>query len=119
MRSFALIQQLISLVSFAVLIAQFSIWAMVLLILAGLPAFIAETKFSGDAFRLFRFRAPESRLQNYLEIVLAREDHVQEVKLFGLGATAAGTLPRDFSARSMPKTGRLPCAAKAGGLRSH
>lgn len=85
MRSFALFQQLISLVSFAVLIAQFSIWAMVLLVLAGLPAFVAETKFSGDAFRLFRFRAPESRLQNYLEIVLAREDHVQEVKLFGLG----------------------------------
>jgi ATP-binding cassette subfamily B protein len=85
MRSFALMQQLISLVSFSILIAQFSIWAMVLLILAGLPAFVAETKFSGDAFRLFRFRAPESRLQNYLEIVMAREDHVQEVKLFGLG----------------------------------
>jgi ATP-binding cassette subfamily B protein len=58
---------------------------MVLLIVAGLPAFVAETKFSGDAFRLFRFRAPEAREQNYLEIVLAREDHVQEVKLFGLG----------------------------------
>jgi len=85
MRSFALFQQLISLVSFGILIAQFSIWAMILLIAAGLPAFVAETKFSGDAFRLFRFRAPESRLQNYLEIVLAREDHVQEVKLFGLG----------------------------------
>jgi ATP-binding cassette subfamily B protein len=85
MRSFGLLQQLISLVSFGVLIAQFSIWAMVLLIAAGLPAFFAETKFSGDAFRLFSFRAPESRLQNYLEIVLAREDHVQEVKLFGLG----------------------------------
>ncbi len=85
MRSFALIQQLIALISFGVLIAQFSLWAMVLLVLAGLPAFIAEAKFSGDAFRLFRFRAPESRLQNYLEIVLAREDHAQEVKLFGLG----------------------------------
>ena len=85
MRSFALIQQLITLVSFSILIAQFSIWAMVLLIFAGLPAFVAEAKFSGDAFRLFRFRAPESRLQNYLEIVLAREDHAQEVKLFGLG----------------------------------
>jgi ATP-binding cassette subfamily B protein len=85
MRSFGLFQQLISLVSFGILIAQFSIWAMVLLIAAGLPAFVAETKFSGDAFRLFRFRAPESRLQNYLEIVMAREDHVQEVKLFGLG----------------------------------
>jgi len=85
MRSFALIQQIIALVSFSILIAQFSIWAMALLIMAGLPAFIAEAKFSGDAFRLFRFRAPESRLQNYLEIVLAREDHAQEVKLFGLG----------------------------------
>jgi ATP-binding cassette subfamily B protein len=85
MRSFALMQQLIALVSFSILIAQFSIWAMALLILAGLPAFIAETKFSGDAFRLFRFRAPESREQNYLEIVMAREDHAQEVKLFGLG----------------------------------
>ena len=85
MRSFGLFQQLISLISYGVLIAQFSIWAMVLLIVAGLPAFFAEAKFSGDAFRLFSFRAPESRLQNYLEIVLAREDHVQEVKLFGLG----------------------------------
>ncbi len=85
MRSFGLMQQLIALVSFAILIAQFSLWAMVLLILAGLPAFVAETKFSGDAFRLFRFRAPEAREQNYLEIVMAREDHVQEVKLFGLG----------------------------------
>ncbi len=85
MRSFALMQQLIALVSFGVLIAQFSVWAMVLLIVAGLPAFVAETKFSGDAFRLFRFRAPEAREQNYLEIVMAREDHVQEVKLFGLG----------------------------------
>jgi len=85
MRSFSLFQELISLVSFGILIAQFSIWAMVLLVLAGLPAFVAEAKFSGDAFRLFRFRTPESRLQNYLEIVMAREDHVQEVKLFGLG----------------------------------
>ncbi len=85
MRTFALMQQLISLVSFGILIAQFSVWAMVLLIVAGLPAFVAETKFSGDAFRLFRFRAPEAREQNYLEIVMAREDHVQEVKLFGLG----------------------------------
>lgn len=85
MRSFALMQQLISLVSFSILIAQFSIWAMVLLIAAGLPAFVAETKFSGDAFRLFRFRAPEAREQNYLETVMSREDHAQEVKLFGLG----------------------------------
>jgi ATP-binding cassette subfamily B protein len=85
MRTFALIQQLITLVSIGVLIAQFSLWALALLVAAGLPGFIAETKFSGDAFRLFRMRAPESRLQNYLEIVMAREDHAKEVQLFQLG----------------------------------
>jgi ATP-binding cassette, subfamily B, bacterial len=55
------------------------------LLLAGLPAFVAETKFSGDAFRLFRWRSPETRMQTYLETVLAREDHAKEVKLYGLG----------------------------------
>jgi ATP-binding cassette subfamily B protein len=85
MRTFALLQQLISLASFAVLIARFSLWALLLLVVAGLPAFVAETKFSGDAFRLFRMRAPEARLQNYLEIVMAREDHAKEVQLFRLG----------------------------------
>ena len=58
---------------------------MLLLILAGLPAFLAEAKFSGEAFRLFRWRAPESRMQIYLESVLAREDYAKEVKLFDLG----------------------------------
>jgi ATP-binding cassette, subfamily B, bacterial len=85
MRNFALFQQLVSLVSFGALLAAFSPWAMGLLILAGLPAFVAETKFSGDAFRLFRMRAPESRLQLYLETVMAREDNAKEVQLFQLG----------------------------------
>ena len=58
---------------------------MLILVVAGLPSFIAETKFSGDAFRLFRWRSPETRMQLYLETVIAREDHVKEVKLFGLG----------------------------------
>ncbi len=85
MRNFSLFQQLVSLVSFGVLLARFSPWAMLLLVLAGLPAFLAETKFSGDAFRLFRMRAPESREQLYLETVLAREDNAKEVQLFQLG----------------------------------
>jgi ATP-binding cassette subfamily B protein len=50
-----------------------------------LPAFLAEAKFSGEAFRLFRWRAPEARMQIYLESVLAREDYAKEVKLFELG----------------------------------
>ena len=50
-----------------------------------MPAFLAEAKFSGDKFRLFLWRSPETRMQLYLETVLAREDHAKEVKLFGLG----------------------------------
>ncbi len=84
-RSFGLAQNAISLASFAVLLVQFSPWTVVILTLAGLPAFIAEAKFSGDAFRLFRWRSPETRRQIYLETVLAREDYAKEVKLFGLG----------------------------------
>jgi ATP-binding cassette, subfamily B, bacterial len=86
MRTFFLVQNGISLISFGTLLAHFSPWAVAVLLAAGLPAFIAEAKFSGDAFRLFRWRSPETRMQIYLETVLAREDHVKEVKLFGLGA---------------------------------
>ena len=84
-RTFGLAQNSISLVSYAALLVGFSPLAVVILMVAGIPAFIAETKFSGEAFRLFRWRAPETRMQMYLETVLAREDHAKEVKLFRLG----------------------------------
>ena len=84
-RTFGLAQNGIQLVSYAALLAGFSPWAVAVLLLAGLPAFVAEAKFSGDAFRLFRWRSPETRMQTYLETVLAREDHAKEVKLYGLG----------------------------------
>ncbi len=85
-RTFALVQNAISLISFAGLLIRFSPWAVVLLGLAGLPSFLAEARFSGEAFRLGRWQAAESRMQMYLESVLAREDHAKEVKLFQLGA---------------------------------
>jgi ATP-binding cassette subfamily B protein len=84
-RSFGLAQNGVSLLSYGVLLVQFSPWAVLVLLLAGLPSFFAEAKFSGDAFTLFRWRSPQTRMQIYLETVLAREDHAKEVKLFGLG----------------------------------
>lgn len=84
-RTFGLVQNAISLSSYAVLLFAFSPWAVLILILAGLPSFFAEAKFSGDAFRLFRWRSPDTRMQIYLETVIAREDGVKEVKLFQLG----------------------------------
>ena len=90
MRTSSLLQYAISIFSFAVLLAGFSPWAVVILVVGGLPAFFAETKFSGDAFRLFRWREPETRMQTYLETAIAREDHAKEVKLFDLGALFLG-----------------------------
>jgi len=84
-RTFGLVQNAISLTSYAVLLFAFSPWAVLILVAAGLPSFFAEAKFSGDAFRMFRWRSPERRMQLYLETVIAREDGVKEVKLFQLG----------------------------------
>ncbi|HYP80145.1 MAG TPA: ABC transporter ATP-binding protein [Steroidobacteraceae bacterium] len=90
MRSFSLAQNLVSLVSYAALLFGFSGWAVLLLVAAGLPGFVAEAKFSNDAFRLFRWRSQDRRMQAYLETVLAREDHAKEVKLYGLGERLLG-----------------------------
>ncbi len=85
MRTFGLVQDGISLITYGALLLQFSGWIALILIVAALPVFIAETRYSGEAFRLFRWRTPETRQQMYLEAVLAREDYAKEVKLFGLG----------------------------------
>lgn len=84
-RLFGLVQNAISLITYCGLLLAFSPWAVLLLVLASIPAFIAETKFSGDAFRLFTWRAPESREQTYLEMMIAREDYAKEVQLYQLG----------------------------------
>jgi len=84
-RTFGLVQHGISLTSYAALLLQFSPWAVGILVLAGVPAFVAETHFSGARFRIFRHRSPDRRQLMYLEMVLAREDHAKEVQLFQLG----------------------------------
>jgi ABC-type multidrug transport system fused ATPase/permease subunit len=89
-RTFGLVQNALSLLTYGVLLVNFSAWAVVMLILAALPVFIAETKFAGEAFRLFSWCAPEIRQQHYLENLLAREDFVTEVKLYQLGEMLLG-----------------------------
>ncbi|MGD8341601.1 MAG: ABC transporter ATP-binding protein [Gammaproteobacteria bacterium] len=84
-RTFSFIQNGIVLIGYAGLLIQFSVFAVVILIVAGLPSFFAEAKFSGERFRVFQWRSPLRRMLLYLEIVLAREDHAKEVKLFNLG----------------------------------
>ncbi len=84
-KTFDLIRNMISLLTIAAFLFQFSPYAVLLLIAAGIPAFVAEAKFSGEAFRIYRRRSAERRMQLYLEMVLTREDGVKEVKLLDLG----------------------------------
>ncbi|MEH2121613.1 ABC transporter ATP-binding protein [Nostoc sp.] len=89
-RTFGLVQNALSLITYGILLVNFSVWAVLVLILAAMPVFIAETKFAGEAFRLFSWRASETREQHYLESLLAREDFVTEVKLYQLGKMLLG-----------------------------
>lgn len=89
-RTFGLVQSALSLITYGILLVNFSVWAVLVLILAAMPVFITETKFAGEAFRLFSWRASETRQQHYLENLLAREDFVTEVKLYQLGEMLLG-----------------------------
>ncbi len=84
-QTFELAQSLITLFSLGALLVTFNPIALAVLIAAAIPPFIAELKFSGDAFRLSRWRTPETREQIYVETVVANEQYAKEVKLFGLG----------------------------------
>lgn len=84
-RTFGLMQNCISLLTYGALLLNFSPWAVLLLFVAGIPSFAVETAFSGEAFRLFKWQSQETRQRAYLEMLMAREDYVKEVKLFNLG----------------------------------
>lgn len=86
-RTFGLMQDVLSLLTFGGLLFKFSGWAVLILVVAAIPAFIAETRFAGDAFRLMRWQSQEYREQVYLETLIAREDAATEVKLYQLGPT--------------------------------
>ncbi len=107
MRSFALVQNLVSLVSFAVLLFGFSPWAVLLLVLAGLPGFIAEA-------RVLQRRVPA------VPLALARTAHAglsrdrdrarrprQGGQALRPGASACWIATRPSSAGCMPQDRKL------------
>jgi ATP-binding cassette, subfamily B, bacterial len=85
--TFLIVQNTITLISFAVLLLRFSPWLIIILLAASIPAFIAETRFSEEGFRLLTRRAPETRQINYLARLLTEDVSAKEIKLFNLGDT--------------------------------
>ncbi len=82
---FLVVQNIITLTSFAVALLAFNPLVALLLFGATIPSFIAQNKYSKLQFRMLTWRAPESRRMNYLEHLLTVDNTVKEVKLFGLG----------------------------------
>ena len=90
--TFLIVQNTITLISFAVLLLRFSPWLVVILLVTSIPAFIAETRFSEEGFRLLTRRAPETRQINYLSRLLTEDSSAKEIKLFNLGETLLGAI---------------------------
>ena len=85
--TFLIVQNTITLISFAVLLLRFSPWLVIILLVTSIPAFIAETRFAEEGFRLLTYRAPETRQINYLARLLTEDTSAKEIKLFNLGDT--------------------------------
>jgi len=83
--TFQVVQNVITLVSFAALMLRFSPWLVLILLATSIPAFIAEKRFSEQGFRLLTRRAPETRQINYLARLLTEDSAAKEIKLFNLG----------------------------------
>jgi ATP-binding cassette subfamily B protein len=90
LQAFSIAQNGITLAAYAALLIRLSPWSVPVLLIASVPAFVAEARLSAQAFRISSWRAPESRKLNYLEWILTRDSHVKEVKLFGLAPLILG-----------------------------
>jgi ATP-binding cassette subfamily B protein/ATP-binding cassette subfamily C protein len=99
MQGFSIAQNAVTLTALSVLLLRLSAWSVLVIVVASIPAFLAEARLAGESFRVNSWRAPEGRRLNYLEWILTRDSHVKEVKLFGLGPLVLGryrTLFRKF-----------------------
>jgi ATP-binding cassette subfamily B protein len=70
---------------FILLLLSFSPGAVLLLLVAAVPAALVELRFSKATFDLRNQRASDVRLLGYLEHVLASDEHAKEVMMLGLG----------------------------------
>ncbi|MEO8178607.1 MAG: ABC transporter ATP-binding protein [Deltaproteobacteria bacterium] len=83
--TFQVLQNALTLAGYAAVLTRFSAWLVLGLLVATVPAALSEMRYSKLGFQLRNWRSPDTRRLLYLEYVLANDEHVKEVKLFGLG----------------------------------
>lgn len=88
--AFGLIRSVLTLLGYAAILIRFSGWVVIALMVATVPATIAEMRYSKQGFRMRNWRSPDARRLTYLEYILANDKHAKEMKLFGLGPLFLG-----------------------------
>jgi ATP-binding cassette, subfamily B, bacterial len=81
---FGQVQEMISVAFLAAGLIVYNPWLIGLLVLAVLPAFVADNYFNQRSYSLSRSWTPERRELDYLRYVGAADDTAKEVKIFGL-----------------------------------
>lgn len=79
-----LLQDLVTVASFATGLLIFNPWLVVLLLIALIPAFLGETHFNALTYAMNYRRTAERRERDYLRMVGASAESAKEVKIFGL-----------------------------------
>lgn len=83
--TFDLVQNLLTLLSFIILLLGFSPLITLLLLIATLPAFVARVAHSNEYYGFRLDHTPEARRMIYLEHLLTTDRSAKEIKLFNLG----------------------------------
>jgi ATP-binding cassette subfamily B protein len=83
-------QDLLTVITFAVGLAAYAPWLILLLLFALLPACLGEAHFNARAYSLNFARTPERRELDYLRYIGASVESARENKIFGLSGFLVG-----------------------------
>lgn len=83
---FGQIQDALTVVSFAAGLFTYAPWLLALLLFTLVPAFLGETHFNAQDYRLNYVRTPDRRQLDYVRYLGSSVDTIKEIKLFGLNA---------------------------------
>lgn len=83
---FGQMQDALTVVSFAAGLFAYAPWLLALLLFTLVPAFLGETHFNAQDYRLNFARTPERRQLDYVRYLGSSVDTIKEIKLFGLNA---------------------------------
>ena len=115
--NFQVLRNGLTLAGYIALLVAFSPWLVLVLLLATVPAFVAEASFSGAGFRLRNWRAPEVAPAELPRIRDGQRRARQGGEAVRPGPAAAGPLPRAWPSSSSARTAGWPSGAPAGATR--